>query len=411
MKIDINILLDKIYGRLDDDNKLLFESWLNSDSRHRIYFEKLEQRELASNCSNEELSDDKLQRHRQQFIDKIRFLNLIKKNRKQRRFFIASAAAIIILVLFIELFSKVDNDVNTNSIFTGMLNKTIEKTEVPPFAKKPKISNKKVQLITATGEKISLLEMEAGKTATAQSFQLSEDKTALSYSYTNVDGKVQGLNTLMVNRGAEFKIVLSDGTKIHLNSDSRLEYPTIFNDNERKVYLKGEAYFEIAHDKNKPFIVCVGSTEVKALGTVFNINARIPESVKTTLVSGSVSVKSKMIDEVLLKPGYTAIIDPVKGSLDIDDRDIQCYVGWVTGNYMFEERSLSDILNELAIWYDLSVDYQTKQADEETFTGSLSRNLSIEKLIQLIERTNCLSLQLNEKTLVVKDKNNNGDTN
>jgi len=403
MKIDINILLDKIHGRLDDSNKPLFESWLNSDNRHRMYFEKLEQRETASNYNETELPDDKRLRYRKNFIEKFTLVSLTKKNQRQKMYFIAATAAIIILLLSIKLFTEREHDVDATSIFTEVFDKN-DKKETVPYAKTPKVSNKKVQLITAKGEKISLLEMESGKTVAAQPFQLSNDKTALTYAATNVAEKIQGLNTLLVNRGAEFRIILSDGTKVHLNSDSRLEYPTLFNEKERKVYLKGEAYFEVARDESKPFIVCVGSTEIKVLGTVFNINARQPESVRTTLVSGSVSVKSRILDEFLLKPGHTAIVDPIKGSLDIDDRDIQCYIGWETGNYMFEERSLSEILNELAIWYDLTIEYQTKQADQETFTGNLSRNISIEKLIQLIERTNYLSLELKGKTLVVKNK-------
>lgn len=403
MKIDINILLDKIHGKLDDRKELLFESWLNSDSRHRVYFEKLEQRELSANYNETELPEEKWLKYRQPFINKITQVSLTRKNQKRKILYAASAAAIILLILSIKLFTEGKNDVDTTSIFTEVLNK-IEKKESVSFVKIPKVSNKKVQLITAKGEKISLLEMESGKAAVAQSFQLSDDKTALTYTSTNVAEKAQGLNTLLVNRGAEFRIILSDGTKIHLNSDSKLEYPTIFNDKERKVYLKGEAYFEVARDESKPFIVCVGSTEIKVLGTVFNINSRKPESIRTTLVTGSVSIKSAKTEEVQLKPGYTAIVNTVKGSLDIDDKDIQCYIGWETGNYMFEETSLSDILNELAIWYDLSIDYQTKQADEETFTGSLSRSLSIEKLIQLIERTNYLTLELKGKTLIVKDK-------
>ncbi len=402
MKIDINILLDKINGRLDKDGEILFDNWLNSDVRHRTYFEKLEQRELASDYNESELSEEKYSNFRHLFISKIKSAGKRKKQRRQI-FFATGIAALILIFIFIKLFKADEQNLNnTTQFFTDNVKKT-EKQEQDSFAKMPKVSNKKVQLITAKGEKISLLEMVPGETAKVQDFQLSEDKMALTYTET-VAENIQGLNTLLVDRGAEFRINLTDGTKIHLNSDSKLEYPTVFSDKERRVYLKGEAYFEVTRNEDKPFIVCIGSTEIKVLGTEFNINSRNPESVRTTLVSGKVTVKSAKTDEVQLQPGFTAIMNPVTGKYDINNKDIQCYIGWKTGNYLFESTCLSDILNELAIWYDLSIEYQTEQAYEETFTGSLSRNLSIDKLIQLIERTNYLTLELKGKTLVVKNK-------
>jgi len=402
MKIDINILLDKIHGRLDEEGTILFENWLNSDARHRPYFEKLEQRELASNYSEAELSEEKLSRYRQQFSVKIKSSGRRKRLRRQI-FFATGMAALIMLFIFIKLFRDQNQNGNDASLLFTEITKTNDKEETNTFAKMPKVSNKKVQLITAKGEKISLLEMVPDESAKIQDFQLSDDKMALTYSAVNSD-EGPGLNKLLVDRGAEFRITLSDGTKIHLNSDSKLEYPTVFNDKERRVYLQGEAYFEVTRNEDRPFIVCTGVTEIKVLGTEFNINSRNPESVRTTLVSGKVTLKSEKMEEVQLKPGFTAIMNPVTGALDINEKDIQCYIGWKTGNYLFESTSLSDILNELAIWYDLSIDYQTEEAYKETFTGSLSRNLSIEKLIQLIERTNYLTLELKGKTLVVKNK-------
>jgi len=403
MKIDINILLDKIHGRpLDEEKRALLENWLNSDESHRAYFEKLEKRELGLSENQDELAEEKQSEYRQQFVEKIKLAGKRKKRQRLQMLSALGAASLILLFFVIKSFVGEKRELIVPAVFTEVLKSNrIEKQD--SFAKVPKVSNKKVQLITAKGEKISLLDIKSDESVKSQSFELSEDKMALTYSET-IPEKDQGLNTLLVDRGAEFRITLSDGTKIHLNSDSKLEYPTVFNDKERRVFLQGEAYFEVTKDENRPFIVSAGSTEIKVLGTEFNVNSRKPESIKATLVSGSVTVKSSKIEEVQLKPGFTAIVNPLAGSLDIDDKDIQYYIGWNTGNYLFESTSLSDILNELAIWYDLSVEYQTEQANEETFTGSLSRNLSIDKLIQLIERTNYLSLELKGKTLIVKNR-------
>lgn len=399
MKIDIHILLDKIYGRLDEQENILFESWLSSDEKHRAYFEKLKQRELKSDYNEIELSDEKQNKYRKLFLINLKLAGIRKKNQRRRMLYIFGAAALIILFASISLFTEENKRIDAFSTFTEVFYKKVPTA----FAKAPKVSNKKVQLITARGEKISLLDVVSDESIKTQSFELSDDKMALTYSETN-DVNNKGINTLLVERGAEFRITLSDGTLIHLNSDSKLYYPTVFIGNERRVSLQGEAYFEVARNEHKPFIVSVGSTEIRVLGTEFNVNSRKPEAITTTLVSGSVALKSPKMAEIQLKPGFTAIVDPTNGSLDINDNDVQRYIGWNTGNYLFENTSLSDILDELSIWYDMAVVYQTEQAAEEKFTGSLSRNLSIEKLIQLIERTNYLNLELKGKTLIVKDR-------
>lgn len=408
MKIDIGTLLDKINGRLDQDENLMVENWLLADEKHRVYFEKLKMH--SSQQHTAKLSDEDVEINRQRFINRLQHENHKRENRLRSKILIATtvAASLILFIIGIKQFSKEQTiESASSSTFAESINNQIdtEQEKTLPIEKRHKISNKQVRLITAKGEELSLDEIESGKSLESQAFELANDKKGLTYTKSDSKEEIQKLNTLLVDRGAEFRITLCDGTTVHLNSDTKLEYPTAFNEKERKVYLQGEAYFEVAKDKSKPFIVCSGSTEIRVLGTEFNVNSRKPEAITTTLVSGSVAIKSENTETVQLKPGFTATINPIKGSLEIDDKDIQCYIGWMTGNYLFESTPLSDILNELAIWYDLKIDYQTNRANTEIFTGSLSRNLSIDKLIQLIERTNYLDLELKNKTIVVKEWN------
>ena len=408
MKIDIGTLLDKINGRLDQDENVMVENWLLADEKHRVYFEKLKMH--SSQQHTAKLSDEDEQINRQRFINRLRQENHKKENHLTSKIliFAAVAASLILFIIGIKQFYKEQIiESAATSTFAESINNQfdIEQEKELPVEKRHKISNKQVRLITAKGEELSLADIESGKTPDYQEFKLTEDKKGFAYSNTTISNETHKLNTLLVDRGAEFNITLCDGTIVHLNSDTKLEYPTAFNKKERKVYLEGEAYFEVTKDKKRPFIVCSGGTEIQVLGTEFNVNSRKPESVTTTLVSGSVVVKSETTETVQLKPGFTATINPIKGSFIIDNKDIQCYIGWRTGNYLFESVPLSDILNELAIWYDLELEYQTDKANTEIFTGSLSRHLSIDKLIQLIERTNYLDLELHNKTLLVKEWN------
>lgn len=408
MKIDIGTLLDKINGRLDQDENLMVENWLLADEKHRVYFEKLKMH--SSQQHTTKLSDEDVEINRQRFINCLQHENHKRENRLRSKILIATtvAASLILFIIGIKQFSKEQTiESASSSTFAESINNQfdIEQEEELPVEKRHKISNKQVRLITAKGEELSLDEIESGKSLESQEFKLTEDKKGFAYSNSAKSNESKKLNTLLVARGAEFNITLCDGTIVHLNSDSKLKYPTAFSEKERKVFLEGEAYFEVKKDRNRPFIVCSGATEIQVLGTEFNVNSRKPESITTTLVSGSVVVKSETTEAVQLIPGFTATINPIKGSFEIDDKDIQCYIGWRTGNYLFESAPLSDILDELAIWYDLKIDYQTNRANTEIFTGSLSRNLSIDKLIQLIERTNYLDLELKNKTIVVKEWN------
>ncbi len=385
MKIDIGILLKKISDSLDENEEVMFQNWLAADERHRIYFENLK-RNMAQSSQKEKKS---------------------KSLPLKVLFRVTVAASLVLLIVSIHFFiEKGEKEALLSSSVIDSTERSIdiEQERSLPIEKKHKVSNKRVRLITAKGEQLSLEEMESRKSSATQAFALNEDKKGLTYSKKDIFNKESALNTLVVERGAEFHITLSDGTKVHLNSDSRLKYPSFFNEKERRVYLEGEAYFEVVKNGNKPFIVCSGSTEVEVVGTEFNVNSRNPESIKTTLVRGSVIVKSDKIEPIQLHPGFTAILDPIDGIVDISNKDIRCYIGWKTGDYLFESSSLSDILNELAIWYDLTIDYQTNEADNEIFTGSLSRNLPIANLIQLIEQTNYLNIELKNKTLIVKGR-------
>ncbi|HBL33653.1 MAG TPA: hypothetical protein DDZ96_07530 [Porphyromonadaceae bacterium] len=411
MKIDISILLEKINENLDENEEVMFQNWLAADERHRDYFENLKKNMAQSSQKEIKLRKKDKQRYRKQFINRLRLAGRKEEKSKSLTFKVlfrvTVAASLVLLIVSIPFF--IEKGEKEAPLFSSVIESLespidLEKESSLPIEKKHKVSNKRVRLITAKGEQLSLEEMESSKSLAPQSFKLNRDKKGLTYSKKNILNKESTLNTLVVERGAEFHITLSDGTKIHLNSDSRLKYPTSFNEKERRVYLEGEAYFEVAKNVNKPFIVCSGLTEVEVVGTQFNVNSRNPESIKTTLVLGSVIVKSEKIEPVQLKPGFTAVLNPIEGILDVGNKDIRCYIGWKTGDYLFESTPLSDILNELAIWYDLTIDYQTNEADNEIFTGSLSRNLPIANLIQLIEQTNYLNIELKNKTLIVKDR-------
>jgi transmembrane sensor len=189
-------------------------------------------------------------------------------------------------------------------------------------------------------------------------------------------------NTLTVPRGSKVaSLTLSDGTRVWLNAASSITYPTTFTGKDRSVQLEGEAYLEIAKDKNKPFHVTVQGCNIEVLGTHFNVNAYADEpAIKTTLLEGSVSI-GKGSDKKILFPGEQAI---VKDNIQIDNKvDLGQVIAWKTGIFNFNRIPLKEAMRQLARWYDVDVEYPSGLADKK-FGGEMGRDLTLTQVLRLL---------------------------
>ena len=198
---------------------------------------------------------------------------------------------------------------------------------------------------------------------------------------------VPRLNHLATPRGGEFEITLEDGTKVWLNSASRMTYPVAFGEKNRKINFAGEGYFEVAPDAQRPFIVEFDGMEIRVLGTEFNLNTRSSRQVRTVLVRGKVSVALEGGKQVLLQPGEMAETDIVTGDIRVKAVPVWQYTAWQRGEFAFENATIEEMLNELALWFDLDVVYNSEVVRKEVFTGCLSRNLPLPEILRLIENT------------------------
>ena len=195
------------------------------------------------------------------------------------------------------------------------------------------------------------------------------------------------LNRLSVPKGGDFSLTLADGTVIRLNADSRLQYPSEFSGDSRIVYLEGEAFFNVAKDKTKPFIVKTSFGDVRVLGTAFGISAYAsePESY-TTLVRGKVSVEREGMKPVVILPGEQ-VVTFKDGKMIKQEVDVEEFVGWKDGIYVFKEKSLGEIMKTLERWYNISVDFQDKSLVDLPFTGNLKRYDDINVFFDALTRT------------------------
>lgn len=201
--------------------------------------------------------------------------------------------------------------------------------------------------------------------------------------------------TISTPKGGEYKIVLSDGTRVWLNAATVLQYPTSFGErNERRVKLvSGEAYFEVSKDKYRPFIVASKNQELTVLGTHFNINT-YGQSVKTTLNEGSVSLSSdKANKSIILSPGEESIADGANFEKRIVDVDLN--IAWKNGKIKFRDADLKSLLDEAERWYNVKVEYEG-QIPNIRLTGGISRKSNFSTLLKLLKMSG-VRFTLNEK--------------
>ncbi len=206
---------------------------------------------------------------------------------------------------------------------------------------------------------------------------------------------------LNVPRCCEYHMILSDGSEVWLNSDSELRFPVDFVGDERKVYLKGEAYFKVAKNTGKPFRVDAGDMIIEALGTGFDVNAyRENERVQATLVEGKVKISAPDIrQECILTPGTQACLQ--KGKLDTRKVDVNDVIGWKEGRFVFSNMTLEEIARQLERWYDVKIDFQDVNLKADRFTGVMKRYNQLEQLVELIEETTNVKFQVNGRKLMV----------
>jgi len=212
-------------------------------------------------------------------------------------------------------------------------------------------------------------------------------------------------NSLEIPRGGEYSLTLADGTRVWMNADSKLKYPISFVEDRRVVYLEGEAYFEVAKNASKPFIVSTLSGDITVLGTHFNVKSYSDESaIYTTLVEGSVSFKGSAGKETILSPGEQLAFYPAKGVQELKQVNVNNYVGWKNNLFQFEELSLEDIMKTLARWYDVTVSYENEELKQLIFSGNLDKYNNIESFLKLFEVGAKIEFKVDNRHIHIKSK-------
>ena len=226
----------------------------------------------------------------------------------------------------------------------------------------------------------------------------------LSYLIDSAGYKTaQEENQLIVPRGGEYRITLSDGTRVWLNAASVLTFPPVFAGNERKVRLVGEAFFEVTPDTARPFIVATARMDIKVLGTSFNVSVyEDEETVHTTLVKGSVEVQPVQQEAIMLKPGEQACL--AGNRMTVKAVNTRQFTSWIDGKFMFCNTALEEISKQISRWYDVDIFFSSEQVKTICFTGAILRFEPLEELIRMIENTSNVRFSVKGKTIVISEQ-------
>jgi transmembrane sensor len=249
-------------------------------------------------------------------------------------------------------------------------------------------------LTLANGKKIILVKGLSGNLAQQGNMLIgvsSQNAVAYTVAVANADSPVS-YNTLSTAIGEQspYPLVLADGTKVWLDAESSITFPTTFNGKNRTVKISGEAYFEVAHNVKQPFIVQAGKQTIEDIGTQFDVNAYADEpSQNTTLIEGSVKVNG-----LLINPGQQTDGQHVK----LVNTDV--VTAWKTGNFHFEGEPIQTVMRQLTRWYNIDVSYQGEPT-KDVFYADISRNRNISAVLTLLENTNGVHFKVEGRRVTV----------
>lgn len=212
------------------------------------------------------------------------------------------------------------------------------------------------------------------------------DRLLDSVSMALADTVAMRYNTLSIPRGGEFRYELADGTRVWLNAESELRFPETFGGGERRVYVKGEVFFDVAHDEAHPFVVSTGRGDVRVLGTRFNLTDYAGTPLAATLVEGRIRFHTPDGRDYDVRPSQQLTFDEAGGTVDVQTVDVSVYTAWVDHQFVFRNQSLEDILTTLSRWYDFHPVFADDSLRDIRLSGRLYRGDDIRVLLNSYER-------------------------
>ena len=214
-------------------------------------------------------------------------------------------------------------------------------------------------------------------------------------------GNEQAYHTLSVPPGGEFFYVLADGTRVWLNSESEIRFPVTFTQGERQVFLKGEAFFDVAKDTSKPFVVSLSRGDITVYGTRFNVNDYEESDLSAVLVEGSIGFKPIVGESVRLEPSDRLVCRATTGAIFVEKVDTMLYTAWVDKMFIFSGQPLEEIMTTLSRWYDFNISFESEEVKHIRLSGRLNRYQDIRVLLNTYEEVAGIKFRIEGKNIQI----------
>ncbi|GAA3936696.1 DUF4974 domain-containing protein [Chitinophaga oryziterrae] len=255
-----------------------------------------------------------------------------------------------------------------------------------------------ITLQLANGQKINLSDSSQSPVLSVGTIQMHLSPKSLQYEATGTS-QAAAMNILHVPAGKDYKLTLTDGTEVWLNSMSEISFPLSFNGSTREVSVSGEAYFSVKKDIDHPFIVHTGEVSINVLGTAFNVNTYSNANTKIALSSGKVSLKSNAGKQIQLRPGYEATCD---NDFSVDEFNPKNTLAWMEGKYYFKKATLKDIAIVITRWFDIPVVFDDATTENITVTGILTKKDGLTEFMDNLSQTTSIRYQLSDRVLHIR---------
>ena len=380
MKKDIDDILAAYLNKapLTEEERQEFEAWKNSSVHNKkvgkliVKLEK--QKQILARHQSHQVVFNKVQHQVRQ-----------SKRKRQLIFWSSCAAGIILFIGFFFLL-RTENTVTRTQ--------TINQTYISGLA----LKRPAAELILPDGRKRLLSQEKKAVIVSDSNREMRTDQQTLIVESNTIKTRETEYYTINIPYGAEYNLVLSDGSKIYLNAGSTLRYPDQFIGDKREVFLTGEAYFEVKSDSLHPFIVHASDVAIRVLGTSFNVNTYKKNVIETSLLTGRIKISGGSLpQEYVLTPGKKATYSSIDKTLKITKADAHVITGWCDDYLIFDSEPLIDVIEEIERWYGVKIELRCPQIGQDLLSGSF-RHESIQNVIH------SLSLQYKFRYEIHKDK-------
>ncbi|RKR79996.1 FecR family protein [Mucilaginibacter gracilis] len=379
----IFLIAGQLNGSLTTQEQMELENWLSEDSDNQGLYDELTDADFRSGVLQEWRPETA-----ERSLDKIKEKITQQKKPVLWRRIVAAASVIIAL--------------SAGTYF--ILHKTEPQNTVVHQPKDFAPGSNKATLTLANGQKIILTKGLTGQLAqqgnTAIRVNDSNNITYTADQQTST-GQTVSYNTLATAKGEQspYPLVLADGTKVWLNAESSITFPTAFPGRERIVNITGEAYFEVAHNEKQLFKVNYQGQTIEDIGTEFNINAYDDEPVqKTTLIEGSIRIGNSE-HSAILKPGQAAIRKAGTDDIKVNPANTAEATAWKNGLFKFNRTDIKTVMRQIARWYDVDIRYEGA-LPKKTLSGEIYRSVNASEVLQLLQYAN-VKFRIEKKTIII----------